>query len=221
MVDDNDVALERALVHQRDEAAVELRALLAGAEVAAGIQFVPDGAGLRQRLDFGAIAELGGLLPLTDDLKVAHLLESRKGGLVIGIVDLLPAGVIAAAFHVADLQWPWEMLLEEWYVLEEKLLLQVLSARGDDDSFPGINGRHQIGQSFSGAGAGFDDEVLSVSNRGFDSLGHLRLPGPVLVIRVPFGKRAMPGEELAAHVADTVRTPAHIVRMANKVIAPR
>jgi hypothetical protein len=31
----------------------------------------------------------------------------------------------------------------------------------------------------------------------------------------------MPGEELAAHVADTVRTPAHIVRMATEVIAPR
>jgi tripartite-type tricarboxylate transporter receptor subunit TctC len=31
----------------------------------------------------------------------------------------------------------------------------------------------------------------------------------------------MPGEELAAHVAGTVRTPAHVVRMANEVIAPR
>ena len=31
----------------------------------------------------------------------------------------------------------------------------------------------------------------------------------------------MSGAELAIHVADTVRTPAHIVRMANEVIAPR
>ena len=197
VVDDNDVALERALVHQRDKAAVELRALLAGAEVAAGIQLVPGGARLRQLFDFGAIAELGGLLPFTDDLKVGYFLESRKDGFVISIVDLLPAGVIAAAFHVADLQWPWEMFLEKWNVLEEKLLLQVLGARGHDNSFTGIEGRHQIRQSFSGPRAGFDDEVLTVGNRGFDSLGHLRLPGTVLVIRMPLGKRAMPREELA------------------------
>ena len=36
VIDDDDVAFERALVHQGDEAALELRALLAGAELACG-----------------------------------------------------------------------------------------------------------------------------------------------------------------------------------------
>ena len=38
MIDDDDVAFVRALVHLRDEAAIELRALLARAKIAARIQ---------------------------------------------------------------------------------------------------------------------------------------------------------------------------------------
>ena len=44
VIDDDDVALGRALVHQRDEAALELLALLAGAQIAARVDLGPGGA---------------------------------------------------------------------------------------------------------------------------------------------------------------------------------
>ena len=44
VVDDDDVARGGLLVHAGDEAALELRALLAGAEFAAGIELGPGGA---------------------------------------------------------------------------------------------------------------------------------------------------------------------------------
>ena len=93
-----------ALVHQGDEAALEIGALLAGAQVAAGVELGPGGAGFGQRLDFGAVAEFGGLLPLADDLEIGHFLQAGQHRLLFGVVDLLAAGVVVAALHVADLQ---------------------------------------------------------------------------------------------------------------------
>ena len=52
------------------------------------------------------------------------------------------------------------MLLEEWDVLEEELLLEVLGAGGDDDAAARQDGGHQVGQRLAGAGAGLGDEVL-------------------------------------------------------------
>ena len=96
-------------------------------------------------------------------------------GVVLGVVDLLPAGVIVAPLHVADLQRPREVLLEERDVLEEELLLQVLGAGGDDDALAGEQRRHQVGERLAGARAGLDDQVALVGERGFDGLGHLHL----------------------------------------------
>ena len=75
MIDDDDVAFVRAPVHFGDEAALELLALLAGAEIAARVHLVP------RRLDsgrvyLGAVAGLGGLLPLADDLEVGDLFQA-------------------------------------------------------------------------------------------------------------------------------------------------
>ena len=89
------------------------------------------------------------------------------------------------------------MLLQERNVLEEELLLQVLGAGGDDDALAGEDGGDEIGERFAGAGAGFDDQVLAIRERGFDGFRHFELAGAVLVIRMPLGKRAVAGKELA------------------------
>ena len=57
---------------------------------------------LGQRLDLRAIAEFGGLFPVANDLEIGHFFEPGQHRLVLGIVDLLPAGVVVAALHVAD-----------------------------------------------------------------------------------------------------------------------
>ena len=60
---------------------------------------------LREALDFGAIACFRGLFPLLNDLKIGDLFQSLEYWFLFGIVDLLAAGVVGAAFHVAGAQW--------------------------------------------------------------------------------------------------------------------
>ena len=186
----------RPLVHRGDEAALELRTLLAGAQLAARVDLGPGGARFRQRLDLGAIAGFGGLLPLADDLEVGDLFEAVEDRLLFGIVDFLAAGVVAAALHVAGAQRA-QVLFQERNVLEEELFLQILGAGGNHHALAGENRRDQIRQRLAGAGAGFDNQVLLFGQRGFDGFGHGELPGAKFVVRVPFGKQSLTAKELA------------------------
>src|ERR1700733_12976476 len=151
VIDDDDVALVRAAVHFGEKAALELLALLAGAEFAAGVHLQPGGTGLGQRFDLGAIASSGGLLPFANNLKVGDFFQAVENGFAVGVVDLLTAREVSAAFHVADLQGPIEMFLQERDVFVKKLLLQILGAGGNDDALAREQRRHQIRKRFPGA----------------------------------------------------------------------
>src|ERR1017187_719408 len=196
MVDDDDIAFLRALVHQGQEAALKVGALLPGAHVAAGIELGPGGAVLGQLLDFGAVAELGGLLPLADDLEIGDLFQPGEYRLLIGVVNFLRAGVVIAALHVADLERPRKMLLKERHVLKEELFLQILGAGGDHDALARKQRRDQIGERFSRARAGLDNQMPFFGEGRFHGFGHLHLALTELIVRVPFGERAVPGKEL-------------------------
>ena len=195
MIDDDDIAFERLLMHARDEAPVELGALLTAATIRAGIDLGPRAARFRERFDFGAIAGFAGFFPLADDLKIGDFFQSFEHGLAFGVVNFLPAGVIRPAFHIAGAKRA-QMLLKERNVLEEKLFLQILGAGGDDHSLARQDGGNQIGERFAGACAGFDDQMFFIGERGFDSLRHFELAVAILVVRVPFGKQTFPAEEL-------------------------
>ncbi len=69
VINDDDVAFERAAVHLGDEAAVELFAFLARAEVASRIELPPGRARFGKIAQFAAIARGGDLLPIANDLK--------------------------------------------------------------------------------------------------------------------------------------------------------
>src|SRR6476659_6153115 len=103
MIDDDDVALQRPLMHRCEEASLELLALLPAAQVAPGIHLGPRRAVFRERFDFGTIAGDRRFLPLTDDLEVGDFLQSPEHGLSLGIVDFLAANKVRAPLHVADL----------------------------------------------------------------------------------------------------------------------
>src|SRR5687767_5450901 len=111
VVYDDDVGRAGTALHQRDKAAVELLALLSGAEFAAGIHLAPSRRSCGQCLDLSTVTGLGGLLPIANDLEVGYLFQTRQDRFALGVVDLLTAGVIVAAFHVADVQRPLEVLL--------------------------------------------------------------------------------------------------------------
>ena len=128
--------------------------------------------------------------------KSATSSRPRQNRLALRIVDLLPARVVAAALHVADLQRLVEMLLQEWNVFVEELFLQVLRAGGDHHALARKNRGNQIGQRLARACSGIDNEMF-LGERGFDSFSHLELTGPILVMWMPLGKRPVPAEELA------------------------
>ena len=83
MVDDDDVALRGAPPHLGDEAAIELLALGANAAIGARIELRPQRAGLRQLGDLGAIAGLGRLLPVADDVELVDLFQPVQIGCVV------------------------------------------------------------------------------------------------------------------------------------------
>jgi hypothetical protein len=70
----------RPLVHQGDEAALEIGALLPGAHIGARVDLGPGGGAFGQGLDFGPVAELGALLPLLDDFEIRHLFQAESTG---------------------------------------------------------------------------------------------------------------------------------------------
>jgi hypothetical protein len=78
MINDNDVALMRLLMHQSNEATLELGTLLTGAEVAARVDLGPRSARLRQGFDLRTVAGLGGFFPFADDLEVGDLFQPCK-----------------------------------------------------------------------------------------------------------------------------------------------
>ena len=102
VVDDDDVAFHRAAAHLGDEAAIKLAALLPGAGVGTGIQFVPEKAGLGQLRELGSIPGAGILLPRRDGALLLDLVEPAQHRLIGQVIEFFPAEIIVASLHVAD-----------------------------------------------------------------------------------------------------------------------
>ena len=183
VVDDDDVGLECFAAHGGDEAALPVGTGLAEAGFGAGVELLPERGGLGESVDLGAVAGFGGLLPGGDVVELVDLFEAVEERVVAQCVELMAAEIIAAALHVADLQWAEEGF-EEGDVLEEELLLQVFGAGRDDDALLPLAGQAQggqkIGEGLASAGAGFDDEVALFFECGLDGAGHLVLALAVL-----------------------------------------
>src|SRR5208337_52882 len=127
MIDDHYVALRRPAPHLGDEAAVKLAALLPGAGVGAGVQFVPQRARVGHARQFGAVADGRELLPTRNFGEMIDLLQAAQHRISGEVVELLAAQVIAASLHVADVQLVLaireERLLQKRNIFVEELLL--------------------------------------------------------------------------------------------------
>src|SRR2546422_10425925 len=104
MVDDDDVALHRSAMHLGDEAALPGTTFLSQAGVGARVELVPKRAGFGQRRQFSPVAVRGGLFPCGYRAVVLDFVETTEHGLIRQIVELFPAEVISASFHIADAQ---------------------------------------------------------------------------------------------------------------------
>ena len=197
VVDDDDVGFAGSLVHLRDETAVELIALLAGAKFAPRIEFGPETAVCGERPQLGAIAGIGLRFPLADHREFCNFFETVKDWPPLGVDQLLAAKEVCAPFHVSDSQFAPEGLFEERNVLLEELFLQVFSSRRNDDATaPGYQ-RNQVRQSFPGARAGLDNQVSLFVNRGLDLKSHFELAGTELPLAEVFRQHPATAKKLA------------------------
>src|SRR3989304_3819698 len=200
-VADPPVRPRRPPVHRRDEAAVELRALLPGAGVAPRVDPRPEGDGVGEVAELGAVAGFRRLFPLADAGVVVELLQALEHRLVLEVVEFLPAEEVRPALHVAGADFGVEVLLQKRDVLEEKLLLEGFRPRRDDHLAAAAQRGDEIGKRFTCAGARFDDEMLFLLEGLLDRLRHRELPLPELVLRMrarqqPLGPEALPERHL-------------------------
>jgi hypothetical protein len=111
------------------------------------------------------------------------------------VVKLFSTQIIVSAFHVTNRKpavrgfvagggITKQCPLEKRNVFIKKLLLQILRAGRDDYAFAGTNHRHQVGQSLSGARAGFHNKVPLLFQRLLHRLRHLQLPAPEFIRRM-------------------------------------
>src|ERR1043165_2850730 len=99
MIDDDDVGLLRAIAHARDEAWIEVGALLAKAGFRARIDVSPEGERLRKVRQFRAIASLTFSRPVTDLFEVVDFIEAFEHRRRLRAREPVEAKIIAATFH--------------------------------------------------------------------------------------------------------------------------
>ena len=124
MIHDDHVGIGRALVHGGDKAAIELRAFLAGAGLAARVEPRPQFGAVRQKIQFRAVACLRQPFPIANLREPVQLLEALEHRLPFHLMQFLPAQEIRAALHHRHFQLRREMLLQKGDVLGVQLLLQ-------------------------------------------------------------------------------------------------
>ena len=155
VVDDDQVRFMSPLVHRGDEAALEFRALLPGAEVAARVDAIPKLGVVGKERQLAAITRFGQLLPVAYLREPVDLVDSFQNRLALHLMDLVPAKEICAALHQGRFQIRREMLLQEGNVLLEELLLKRFGSGRNDHASAAANRGHQVGERLSGARAGF------------------------------------------------------------------
>ena len=154
---------------------------------------------LGEGVDLGAVAGFSGALPGEDGVELRDFFEAVEEWVVAEGVELLLAEVVGAALHVADFERAEEGF-EEGDVFEVELLLKIFGSGGDDDALfllaGSLQGGKEVGEGFSGTGAGFDDEVTAVGEGLLDGFGHGVLAGAVLEGEGGFGEQAAGVEEV-------------------------
>ncbi len=187
-------------MHLGDKAALPGAAFLSQTGVRAGVELVPQGAGLWKRGQFGFISRLRDLLPGRNGAVVLDLLQAAEHRLIGKIVQFLAAKVVVPSLHVTDFQLAFAVgkkrLFEKRDILMEELFLQILGASRNDHSFAGANDRYQVSQRFARSSAGFYDQVTPFFQRLLNGLCHLQLSAAELVGWVSARKHSARSEEL-------------------------
>ena len=106
------------------------------------------------------VAGFGQLFPVFDLGEPVDFVDTLQHRLAFDLMNFLAAEEIVASFHQRRFQVRRKMLLQKRHVLIEQLFLQGFGGGGNHHAASAANRWNQVCESFSGAGARFDDGVL-------------------------------------------------------------
>src|SRR5580700_9168314 len=99
MIHYDQIGFLRVLMHGGDKTAVEIRAFLTGAQVAAGIDAVPQLGVVRQKGQLAAISGLSKLSPIADLREPVGLVDTFQYRLPVDLIYLRAAKKIVTSLH--------------------------------------------------------------------------------------------------------------------------
>ena len=141
MIHDDQVRIFRPLVHLRNETFVKLRAFLAGASVATGINAGPQIRVVGQKRKLGAISSFREFCPLADLAKRVDFLHAAQHRLIGHGMRLRQTKKIGSALHHRNFQVWREVFLQKRNIFLKKLFLQGFRGRRDHNAPPTTNCR--------------------------------------------------------------------------------
>src|ERR1700683_2697547 len=171
----------RALVHGGDKAAAEVRAFLAGAEVAARINSMPEVGIVRQKRQFAAVAGFSKFSPIANLRKPIDLVDALQYSLALHLIHFCAAKKIVATFHQRGFQIGREMFLQKRDILIEELFLKRFRRGGNYHAPAAANGGNQVSQCLACSSSGLDNGMLLSLKSFIDHPGHFELRRTKLV----------------------------------------
>jgi hypothetical protein len=150
-------------------------------------------------IELSAISGLSCLLPLSNLMELIDLFEAIEKRVVAERIELVPAKVVGAALHIANLERTKERFKER-DVLEVELFLQVFGASGDDDSLVPLTGkakgRQKVRKCLPRPRPGFNNQMTLLLESGLNSACHVVLPLTMLKSQRRSRENASGSEEI-------------------------
>src|SRR6266542_2036551 len=88
---------------------------------------------------------------------------------------MVVANVVRPALEQRDGDRDFERVTDQWQIALEKLVLQRLGTRGNDDLAAREQGGYEIGKRLAGARTGFGEQLTALVDRARDRVGHRKL----------------------------------------------
>src|SRR5579862_4680538 len=196
VIHDNQIRFLRPLVHRRDEAVLEFRALLPRAKIAARVNPVPKLGIVRQKGQFAPVARLRQFFPILDLREPIHLVDALQHRLPHHLVHLFPAEKVRPPLHQRCFQIRCEMFFQEGNVFLKQLLLKRLRRSRNHHPPPAAYRGNQIRQRLASSGASFDHHMLMFLKCFVSHARHLQLRRAKLVPRMPLFEQSSGPKDL-------------------------
>ena len=105
-------------------------------------------------------------------MQLRRLIAAGETSFVLRLVESMQTQIIGAALEQGRSKARAKHLAHARQVAMEQLILQRLGAGGNDHALARHQCGNKIGERLAGAGAGFDDEHLSIGNCFLDRRSH-------------------------------------------------